>query len=889
MREKLFNWLAITVIKKPKRILIVAGIITVMMFIFAANLNLELSWMGLVPKGDPSQAEFEKILANYPSVSKIYVTVEDKGNNPELAAQIAAEDLERLEYVKSVNYKFNTDYMLDKGLLLDKTEDIDNISKLLGDPNLTGFVTNLNDIYEKEYKGNSSGIEDDQKELASTLRGLSYFFQTADHSLTGNISDNEMSLAVKRLLTGDPYFRSVKGDTILMTVQPTFGVLDYKKLDPGIEAISSELKLLEEEHSGFKYGLTGMHVVARDEMLSTEKDSIWAMILGLVLVLTILIAAFKMWLSPLLAAIPLIIGIIWDMGLTSIFIGRLNIFTVFAAAMLIGLGIDFSVHILSGFTEARSEGLTPEEAIHFTLEKVGPGIFTGALTTAAAFFVLTISSLGFLGELGVIMGTGILTTMLAVFFILPVLLYLRTRKNGNRGIVKKGNYPVIGAIAGWSRKWRFVVLAVVLVVIIFSVWQGSKVDIYLSLQKIEPKGLESIKVMDQISDRFNMSNDALFYTSEDLNKTYQLAEEIKDQAQVESVNTITDYLPPADIQQKRLQNLTAVNQMLSHLPAYYNLNKSELITQLRRLNDNLIEIGQLSFMSGIDEVVNVTDQITGLPGEPGILPGLITKLENNKYRQQRLINFTGAFYENFKQISSGMKVEKQVTLNDLPSDIKVQFLSADGKSYLTAVYAKGDLWGKIKKPFGENFIHMIRDQVPQVTGTPLFMRVLYDQVSEEVAKAAVLIGITLFLLLLVHFRSFKEAFIAFLPLISALAITLGLLKISGINLDIFSVLAFPLIIGIGIDDGVHVIHRLNITNEKMQTVFSSVGRAILLTTLTTMASFGSLMIAKYQGIYRLGVTLFIGVGLCFIMTVLLIPVFLKSNNGKSDKEGKKNT
>ncbi len=875
MRERVFKWLAGKVISKPKKLLIFTAIITIIMLLFAANLNLELSWVGMAPKGDPSATEYEKILDKFPSVSKIDILVEDKGDNPEQAAQIAAEKLVDLSYVKNVNYKIDTDFLLDHALLLARKDDVKNITPFLEDPNLTGFITNMNDLYEKEYRGNSGNIQDDEKELARTLRGLQYFLQAADGSLAGDLSGQEFDEGVTRLLTGDPYLRSIRGNSILMTVQPTFSMMNYQKLKPGVDAIEGVLNTIEKDHPGFRYGLTGMHVVGRDEMVSTEKDSTLAMILGLALVLIILISAFRMWTAPLLAAIPLIVGIIWDMGLAWLTIGRLNLLTIFTAAILIGLGIDFSVHILSGYTEARSDDCSAEEAVHYTLEKVGPGILTGALTTAAAFFTLAISSLGFLVELGVIMGMGILTTTLAVFLILPTLLYLKTEKWGDKK-VEKGRYPAIGAVAAWTGKRRFIVLAVVLLLVMFAGWRGTKTEFYLNIEKIEPKGLESIQVMDEISEKFGMSNDALMYTTEDLDETYQLAKELKDKPRVDSVDTITDYLPPVSIQEERLNNLRQLNVLNAALPEYQVTDKEKLINELERLNDNIIEIGQLSFMSGIDGVVNVTDRITGTKENPGILPNLIAKIREENYQQGRLITLSQKFYQSLKEKSSRMKEVRKVTLSDVPESIRTQFVSDDGSLYLSSVHAAGNLWQRIKEPFGKEFIHMMRETVPEVTGTPVFMRVLYDQTSREVTRVIALISATIFILLLIHFKSLKEAFIAFIPLITALILTMGTVEITGINLDIFSVLAFPLIIGIGIDDGVHVIHRLNITGESLEDVFSSVGRAILLTSLTTMASFGSLMIAKYQGIFRLGSTLFIGVAFCFVMTVILIPVFLGS-------------
>jgi predicted RND superfamily exporter protein len=95
-------------------------------------------------------------------------------------------------------------------------------------------------------------------------------------------------------------------------------------------------------------------------------------------------------------------------------------------------------------------------------------------------------------------------------------------------------------------------------------------------------------------------------------------------------------------------------------------------------------------------------------------------------------------------------------------------------------------------------------------------------------------------------------------------------------------LGILLIIGIGIDDGVHILHHFQDEEGQVHPVFSNVGRAILLTTLTTMCGFGSLMFSSYTGIASLGIVLFIGVAYAFIMTVLIIPIFLK------DKIAKKN-
>lgn len=80
-----------------------------------------------------------------------------------------------------------------------------------------------------------------------------------------------------------------------------------------------------------------------------------------------------------------------------------------------------------------------------------------------------------------------------------------------------------------------------------------------------------------------------------------------------------------------------------------------------------------------------------------------------------------------------------------------------------------------------------------------------------------------------------------------------------------------MILGIGIDDGVHIVHRWRIEGKgKTRTVFSSTGKAILLTSLTTMLAFGSLIFSIWRGFGQLGGALFLGVGACFLTTVIVL-------------------
>ena len=133
------------------------------------------------------------------------------------------------------------------------------------------------------------------------------------------------------------------------------------------------------------------------------------------------------------------------------------------------------------------------------------------------------------------------------------------------------------------------------------------------------------------------------------------------------------------------------------------------------------------------------------------------------------------------------------------------------------------------------------------------------------------------LILLLDFRSLKYALIGMVPLIFGAIWMTGVMELFGLQFTMMNILAVPLIIGIGIDDGVHILHRWKI-EKNLDIVYRSTGKAILLTTLTTMLGFGSLWFATYRGLGSMGIALFIGVGTCFLATLFVIPAILGIRN-----------
>ena len=106
--------------------------------------------------------------------------------------------------------------------------------------------------------------------------------------------------------------------------------------------------------------------------------------------------------------------------------------------------------------------------------------------------------------------------------------------------------------------------------------------------------------------------------------------------------------------------------------------------------------------------------------------------------------------------------------------------------------------------------------------------------------------------------------------------TVGVMDLAGISFNLANLVILPLIIGIGVVNGVHLVHRYREEKDKNVNILSrSTGQGVVLSSLTTMIGFGSLMVADYQGIYSLGLVLTLGVGCCLVASFTVLPAMLK--------------
>ncbi|MEE8597718.1 MAG: MMPL family transporter [bacterium] len=885
MREKLLKKWAHFAATHPWRVIIGLFIVTVFALISASRIRMDMRWSDLLPMHDPMAQEFDRILKEYKSASTIHIVVQGQEHEIKQFAEAVAPQIEELtKYVDRVDYKLDIKFFAEHGFMLAKVQDLKTTKDMFKDLNLVPFLTNINDNFEEEYIGDEEALSTKEKEdeAVRSLDGLHFWLKAMDTSISqpDNVDPAFAELAVDRLLYGDPYFISHDKRVLLIAIKPTFNAMDVDKDIASTIALQNILDKILPEHPGVKAGITGMIPLQKDEMEHTTSSMKKSSVVALVLVLVLFILTFRMWSTPVLAGLNLVIAIIIAAGVVGLILGRLNLMTSMFAVILIGLGIDYSIHIISVYSERRVKDKDAVQAMEQTLVRSGTGIITGALTTAAAFFTLAISVTQGIREMGIVLGIGIICAMVTTLTGLPAILVARERfvSRVSRKPVKP-QHVEFGFLENFGksvmrRPLLYLIISVILTA--FFLFQALHVKFDYDMYNIEPKGLTTIALQDTIIKAFDMSPDFAMVTTSSLEESWEIAEKAKKMPTFSMVENIGDFCPPEEKQLKRRPHVEDIRRLLqSNIKKKFlsHTNIDELIEQLERLDMNIYELSQLAFIGGQDKVDEKCKSIIGDPEKEdseSFIINLAQKIKENPERAIRWLNeFQKYYVPQLRTKVYNMANPELITLDNLPEHIKERYINDAGDTYLVTIYPREHIWDfEVLRRFNAQLERVS----PRITGNPpMFLR-LIDYIGRDGLRATILTIFIVIILLWIDFRSLHMALLGVIPLIAGGIWMMGLMETFGMMFNFLNVMGIPMIVGIGIDDGVHLLHRYKYEGlNKTPVVLKSTGKAILLTSLTTMAGFGSLLIATYRGFASLGMLLAIGVASCFLTTVLFLP------------------
>ena len=950
MREKILKTLAHWHTAHPWRMTLVVILLTILFAAFARRLAVTTRTSDLLPEKDPKVAQFNKIIEEFSTATSIVVVIQGEERRiKEFADQLAPRILEARDTGKNdslqekidklqrkidklgkkerseakiaklestirelrsqmnyklfqrVDYKAPIEFLKEHMLMLVIEEDLTNLKDIFMGPNLVDLIPNINNSMEKEYVGQEESISTREKEdgawgFLDGIQNLILLLQKASEG--EEVPDEDVRAAADKILFGEPYLLSYDKTALLLNVIPAFTLMDRDYIMSGTRTAQSILDDLLKDFPDIEAGLSGSIPKEHDEQVYAQQSLGYTTVIAMLAILILLMVSFRMWVAPVFAIANLLVGVIWALGSAFIVVGQLNLVTSTMAVIILGLGIDFSIHLISGFTEHRAAGESIAQAMEAAFMKSGKGIVTGAVTTSCAFYALAISQSRGMKEMGLVMGTGLLAILLATFLVLPVLLVLRARLRDKR-LQKKGvtklerdiSFRVLGRACDWLGRHYVFTIITSLVISVFLIWAAFQIRWDYDFRNMEPKGLVSVELIDTVVEKFDLSMDYALVTTDNVQDSYELAKEYRELGSVAITDDISVFVPSPEQQQERIPHIDEIRGKIQSATVNHAFLPDELETfknEIERLEMNIMEMQDMAFIGGQDKVDNKCKEIVGdpeNPDSPNIIRKLLQLLDGDASEvRQGLSTFQKSFAPHFKQSIIRMSSIEPIHLEELPTSILDRYSNKARNQFLLSVYPAGSIYDG---EFLKRFVNDVESVSERATGVPPLSIALLRIFGRDGRNAIILTLIVVFLLLWADFSSPKRSLIAMIPLAFGVFWMVGLMYLVGIKLSLMSVMGLPLIIGIGIDDGVHIMHRWRHEgNGRLRIVFASTGKAILLTSLTTMLAFGSLIFSAFPAWGQFGGALFLGVGGCFITTVVILPGILgwigRRSNRKKD-------
>ena len=690
--------------------------------------------------------------------------------------------------------------------------------------------------------------------LSASLRNFSErdpkYISPWQATLPGDMTQLETQFA-------DRYLLNARGNMGFLKVQPGVQAVDFNGPAPAIDRLRGLMADVQVRHPQCRFGLTGIPVLESDEMRDSQASMFQASVLSFVGVTLLLIWGLRGLRYPLLSTITMAIGMAWSFGFTTLVIGHLNILSVSFAAMLLGIGVDFSIMILERYIELRHEGRGLLEALGESAESVGPGTVTAAITSAVGFFTAVLTDFTGVAELGIIAGGGILLFVVAAFVVQPALIAIADRR------LTPALIPNPLEADGYRRLLARHPLLIGLLVsggIAFFAVRAPDVSYDYNLLNLQAEGIDAVEVQRRV---FEQSDSSLLFAvslAESAEEARLLKQKFLALPTVHHVEEIASALPENAGEETRLY-VQAIESQLDRLPR-------EAPTR-RGVDPD--QVGQ--------ELEKIETLLEGLPGslsksalrELGLFLNRLDRLDDRgqvTLLREYQLRLMSELWQRFRTLATVASPEP-VSVADLDPALVRRFVS-DRQQWLLQVYPRKQIWDI--EPLRE-FITDVRSVDPEATGTPLQTYEASRAIKSSYEKAGLYALVAALLVLLLDFRSLKLALLAMLPPVVGTALLFGVMGFFHIALNPANMIVLPLIMGIGVDGGVHVVHDA-LGQRGRYRLGSTTFSAILVNTLTTMVGFGSLMVARHRGLYSLGLVLTLGIGACLLVSLVLLPALL---------------
>ena len=513
-------------------------------------------------------------------------------------------------------------------------------------------------------------------------------------------------------------------------------------------------------HMKVSYG--GGYLIALHDSEIIQKDVLRNFLTSFCGVLLLFLIAFRTIKSLFFAGLPLAVGIAWTMAFAALSVGELNFATSGFSALLLGLAIDFTIVLYNRYLEERIAGQEALPSARLMLAETGQSVFTGAVTTAAAFYAMMITKFRGLSELGLLTGTGILFCLLATYILLPALCAWNENRKGASLPPRMRSFGLEKVFSLLSRFPRGV-LGVSLGCSVLLGFFAFSLTFDDDITNIRPKHNEALILQERIAEKFGLS--------------YYHFVAVAERKTVEEALIANEQIAAVLRSWSGKEGITGFDSVETFLPSQ--------ASQEERLA--YVKSQQRSELNG--------DRIARTFREA---------LRENGFR-------LSAYDEYLKKFRKFLSPSQLITWEEVEKSslgrILGRYLKVDERGVRVATYVYQDQKAWREGPPAELLAKLTSLGSVKCTGVNILSRELKTRVYADAKLATLLALLGIGLLLYLDFRSIKVSLLALIPLGFGILWMFGLMDAFGMKLNLMNIFAVIMILGIGVDYGVHVLHR----------------------------------------------------------------------------------
>ncbi len=872
---------------------------------YVRDVPIRSTYLDLLPEGDPLIESYQRKQEELEGVDymAVLLTLHDPPEGVEPRREVLSEAAERLiaaldlPEVRASSYRVGEGLEIPDELLLFwalAPEDINRLREIAaevlerlpplpadGAPNLVEQFEQLEDVSEPSSPGEID-------ELVALLTGLVETGQTALATLE-RLPDvqpllDEAAQLIRAIQErppppeeGEPLFSRDSSRLVVQVFpqRPAHESVAYNREITGtVRAAVAEADLDELEVGA---QLTGMYAVAAEADQIIRRDMFITTIISSVGVLVILLVSFSSFFLTAVALIPMLMSALFTMAWAKLAVDGFNLVTAFLPALVLGYGIDFTVHLLARYAEERAEGRSVGKAAATAIYRKGAASLTAAVTTSIVFLCLLISRSPAMAEMGVIMALGTLIAYIAAMLLTPSLISLAyvTFRRRFREVVPRGQ-RTLGRSYRHLLVQRRAVVSVFLVLTLPLFYQASQVRFEFTSAELAPES-EARAVGDEIVREFDVElplGDYFVFFAESPNELTTLEQALMEQPTVETTRSVR-YLLPQELLRGRA-SVVDLPVVETHDALVELRGALEVLPEITTaLEESVVALTQLEFLAMLSGWGKQAREVSVVSGDlirllqdlealdPDTLLPLLETLEKDVVVLRSLVEGVEALPPEDELLGQLIEV--------LPAELRSQYYTPQGR-YVLRAQMSSTIYGTDEL---REFVSWAQDQGVEYFGLPEVQVHLESYMRRDFALSTALAGLLIVLLVWRSFRSVSKALLALAPLILGYVWMLAGMRLMDITFNFTNIVVSPLLIGIGVDSALHILHRIE---EEGVSGPGSVARGaaasaipVLATALATMLVFAALVVARTPGLQLLGTSALLGLGFTLLGSLVFLP------------------